>query len=73
MVDWAHKIDPLRSISMHGITERCISDQKGDESAFVRILLDDLENRISMQFSRVSYRPPVRLCIPETLIRFFLY
>ncbi|KAL8478310.1 hypothetical protein ACS0TY_030283 [Phlomoides rotata] len=52
VVDWAHKIDPLRCISMHGITERCMSDQKGDEAAFVRILLDDLENRISMQFTR---------------------
>lgn len=60
MVDWAHKIDPLRCISMHGITERCMSDQKSDEAAFVRILLDDLENRISMQFTRVSYRRLVK-------------
>lgn len=55
MVDWAYKIDPLRCISMHGITERYISGQKADAAGFVRILLDDLENRISGQFSRVSY------------------
>lgn len=53
-MDWAYKIDPLRCISMHGITERYISGQKADAAGFVRILLDDLENRISTQFSRVS-------------------
>ncbi|GER30006.1 exocyst complex component sec3A [Striga asiatica] len=52
VVDWAYKIDPLRCISMHGITERYISGQKADAAGFVRILLDDLENRISSQFSR---------------------
>nr|GLL48322.1 exocyst complex component SEC3A-like [Ipomoea trifida] len=52
VVDWAYKIDPLRCISMHGITERYISGQKADAAGFVRILLDDLESRISMQFSR---------------------
>lgn len=54
MVDWAYKIDPLRCISMHGITERYVSGQKADAAGYVRILLDDLENRISLQFSRVS-------------------
>ena len=39
---------------MHGTTERYISGQKADAAGFVRILLDDLENRISTQFSRVS-------------------
>ncbi|KAL7150391.1 hypothetical protein ABFS83_05G108900 [Erythranthe nasuta] len=52
VVDWACKIDPLRCISMHGITERYISGQKADAAGFVRILLDDIENRISNQFSR---------------------
>ncbi|KAL6504662.1 Exocyst complex component S3A [Orobanche hederae] len=52
VVDWAYKYDPLRCISMHGITERYISGQKADAAGFVRILLDELENRISMQFSR---------------------
>ncbi|KAL3642108.1 Exocyst complex component S3A [Castilleja foliolosa] len=52
VVDWAYKIDPLRCISMHGITERYISGQKADAAGFVRILLDDLESRISSQFSR---------------------
>ncbi|KAK9271192.1 hypothetical protein L1049_026782 [Liquidambar formosana] len=52
VVDWAYKIDPLRCISMHGITERYISGQKADAAGFVRILLDDLESRISMQFGR---------------------
>jgi len=52
VVDWAYKIDPLRCISMHGITERYISGQKADAAGFVRILLDDLESRISTQFSR---------------------
>ncbi|KAL2504144.1 Exocyst complex component SEC3A [Abeliophyllum distichum] len=52
VVDWAYKIDPLRCISMHGITERYISGQKADAAGYVRILLDDLENKISLQFSR---------------------
>ena len=38
---------------MHGITERYLSGQKADAAGFVRILLGDLESRISMQFSRV--------------------
>ncbi|ONK74607.1 uncharacterized protein A4U43_C03F8230 [Asparagus officinalis] len=54
VVDWAYKIDPLRCISMHGITERYLSGQKADAAGFVRRLLDDLESRISMQFNRVS-------------------
>ncbi|KAK4342559.1 hypothetical protein RND71_038375 [Anisodus tanguticus] len=52
VVDWAGKIDPMCCISMHGITERYIPGQKADTAGFVRILLDDLESRISMQFSR---------------------
>ncbi|KAJ6844896.1 exocyst complex component SEC3A-like [Iris pallida] len=52
VVDWAYKIDPLRCISMHGITERYLSGQKADAAGFVRRLLDDLESRISMQFNR---------------------
>ncbi|EPS72833.1 hypothetical protein M569_01920 [Genlisea aurea] len=52
VLDWAYKIDPLRCISMHGITDRYISGQKADAAGFVRILLDDLENRISALFSR---------------------
>ncbi|RAL40502.1 hypothetical protein DM860_006572 [Cuscuta australis] len=52
VVDWAYKIDPLRCISMHGITERFIPGQKADTAGFVRILLDDLESRISVLFSR---------------------
>ncbi|CAM8926185.1 unnamed protein product [Rhodiola kirilowii] len=52
VLDWAYKIDPLRCISMHGITERYISGQKADAAGFVRILLDDLKTRISTQFSR---------------------
>jgi len=55
VVDWAYKIDPLRCISMHGITERYLSGQKADAAGFVRLLLGDLESRISMQFSRVSF------------------
>ncbi|XP_057424106.1 exocyst complex component SEC3A [Lotus japonicus] len=52
VVDWAYKIDPLRCISMHGITERYLSGQKADAAGFVRLLLGDLESRISAQFSR---------------------
>ncbi|KAF6166562.1 hypothetical protein GIB67_005424 [Kingdonia uniflora] len=52
VVDWAYKIDPLRCISMHGVTERYLSGQKADAAGFVRRLLDDLESRISMQFTR---------------------
>ncbi|KAF5445039.1 hypothetical protein F2P56_034122 [Juglans regia] len=52
VVDWAYKIDPLRCISMHGITERYLSGQKADAAGFVRLLLGDLELRISTQFSR---------------------
>ncbi|KAF9687612.1 hypothetical protein SADUNF_Sadunf02G0111400 [Salix dunnii] len=52
VVDWAYKKDPLRCISMHGITERYLSGQKADAAGFVRLLLGDLESKISMQFSR---------------------
>ena len=53
VVDWAHKTDPLRCISMHGITERYLSGQKADAAGFVRRLLDDLETRISDLFTKV--------------------
>ncbi|KAJ3670108.1 hypothetical protein LUZ60_010432 [Juncus effusus] len=52
VVDWAYKIDPLRCISMHGITERYLSGQKADAAGFVRKLLHDLESKISLQFAR---------------------
>ncbi|XP_019458552.1 PREDICTED: exocyst complex component SEC3A-like isoform X2 [Lupinus angustifolius] len=52
VVDWAYKIDPLRCISMHGITERYLSGQKADAAGFVRLLLGNLKSRISVQFSR---------------------
>ncbi|KAK7351680.1 hypothetical protein VNO77_11295 [Canavalia gladiata] len=52
VVDWAYKIDPLCCISMHGTTERYLSGQKADAAGFVRLLLGDLECRISMLFSR---------------------
>ncbi|CAJ1973343.1 unnamed protein product [Sphenostylis stenocarpa] len=52
VVDWAYKIDPLCCISMHGTTERYLSGQKGDAAGYVRLLLDELESRISIQFSR---------------------
>lgn len=52
LVDWAYRIDPLRCISMHGITERYHSGQKADTAGFVRLLLDDLETRIAMQFGK---------------------
>ncbi|KAF2324482.1 hypothetical protein GH714_014686 [Hevea brasiliensis] len=52
VVDWAYKIDPVRCISMHGITKRYLSGQKADAARFVRLLLADLESRISMQFGR---------------------
>lgn len=52
-MDWAYKIDPLCGISMHGTTERYLSSQKADAAGFVRLLLGDLESRISIQFSRV--------------------
>ncbi|CAN8288598.1 unnamed protein product [Cochlearia groenlandica] len=52
VVDWAYKIDPLRCISMHGITERYLSGQKADAAGFVRLLLGDLESRVSKHFSR---------------------
>ncbi|RZR72815.1 hypothetical protein BHM03_00017292 [Ensete ventricosum] len=54
VVDWAYRIDPLRCISMHGITERYLSAQKADAAGFVRELLKDLQTKISTQFSRVS-------------------
>ncbi|XP_020594062.1 exocyst complex component SEC3A-like isoform X2 [Phalaenopsis equestris] len=52
LLDWAFKYDPLRCISMHGITKHFLSGQKANTTGFVRLLLDDLEARISMHFSR---------------------
>lgn len=63
VVDWAYKIDPLRCISMHGITERYLSGQKADAAGFVRLLLGDLESRISMQFNRVSFELKLMLAL----------
>ncbi|KAI5408221.1 Exocyst complex component S3A, variant 3 [Lathyrus oleraceus] len=37
---------------MHGITERYLSGQKADAARFVRLLLGDLESRISTMFAR---------------------
>jgi hypothetical protein len=72
VVDWAYKIDPLRCISMHGITERYLSGQKADAAGFVRLLLGDLESRISMQFSRVSFnfnqKQIMAQCIMKSMI-----
>ena len=52
IVDSAYKIDPLRCISMHGITERYLSGQKADAAGFVRCLLGDLQTRITAQFNK---------------------
>ncbi|KAM0060740.1 putative exocyst complex component Sec3 [Helianthus debilis subsp. tardiflorus] len=49
-VEWAHKIDPLLCISMHAVTERYISDQKAETSAYVRLLLDAVQDRIRQLF-----------------------
>lgn len=67
VVDWAYKIDPLRCISMHGITERYLSGQKADAAGFVRLLLGDLEARVSMQFSRVCLFIDCLVYIPGIL------
>ncbi|OQU83307.1 hypothetical protein SORBI_3005G106700 [Sorghum bicolor] len=52
LVDWAFKLDPLSCISMHGITDRYLSGQKAEVSGYVQVLLDDLETRITILFSR---------------------
>ncbi|XP_062182580.1 exocyst complex component SEC3A-like isoform X1 [Phragmites australis] len=52
LVDWAFKLDPLSCISMHGITDRYLSGQKADVTGYVHVLLDDLETRITILFSR---------------------
>jgi hypothetical protein len=52
IVDWAFKLDPLSCISMHGITDRYLSGQKAEVAGYVHVLLDDLETRISILFSR---------------------
>ncbi|CAN6362829.1 unnamed protein product [Urochloa humidicola] len=52
LVDWAFKLDPLSCISMHGITDRYLSGQKAEVSGYVHVLLDDLETRITILFSR---------------------
>ncbi|KAL6660621.1 hypothetical protein ACP70R_001656 [Stipagrostis hirtigluma subsp. patula] len=52
LVDWAFKLDPLSCISMHGITDRYLSGQKAEVTGYVQVLLDDLETRITILFSR---------------------
>ncbi|KAL7603402.1 hypothetical protein Lser_V15G18780 [Lactuca serriola] len=52
IVDWAHKIDPLLCISMHGITEQYINDQKSEVAGYVRLLLDGMEDRMDTLFIR---------------------
>ncbi|KAJ8431357.1 hypothetical protein Cgig2_002080 [Carnegiea gigantea] len=46
---------------MHGITERYLSGQKADAAGYVRLMLGDLESRISMYFSRVRSSLDVHL------------
>ncbi|KAJ3677628.1 hypothetical protein LUZ60_003352 [Juncus effusus] len=53
VIDWAFKIDELSCISMHGITDRYLLGQKADNSAFVKILLGELETIISNYFTTV--------------------
>lgn len=53
IIDWAWKVDPLRCISMYGITERYLSGQKTDAAGFVHKLLDDLRSKIVSQFNKV--------------------
>ncbi|CAM6085191.1 unnamed protein product [Calypogeia fissa] len=52
VVDWAYKIDPLRCISMQGVTEKYLASHKTDAAGFVRDLLTTLQSRISLQFNR---------------------
>ncbi|XP_037429373.1 exocyst complex component SEC3A-like isoform X1 [Triticum dicoccoides] len=52
IVDWAFKLDPLSCIPMHGITDRYIAGQKAEVAGYVSVLLDDLETRITILFSR---------------------
>ncbi|KAJ7570158.1 hypothetical protein O6H91_01G108600 [Diphasiastrum complanatum] len=52
VVDWAYKVDPLRCITMQGMTERYLSGHKADAAGFVRRLLAELQSRISNQFSK---------------------
>ncbi|KAJ4788099.1 Exocyst complex component SEC3A [Rhynchospora pubera] len=52
IIDWAWKVDPLRCISMYGLTERYLSGQKTDAAGFVRKLLDDLRSKIISQFNK---------------------
>ncbi|KAI3785531.1 hypothetical protein L1987_44650 [Smallanthus sonchifolius] len=51
-VDWAHKIDPLLCIALHGITERYLSDLKAETAGYVGLLLDAIEDKISTLFTR---------------------
>ncbi|KAG9150381.1 hypothetical protein Leryth_014560 [Lithospermum erythrorhizon] len=52
VADYAAKVDPLRCVSMHGITEKYIPGQKAEAAKSVRAILDDLDSRISTQFHR---------------------
>ncbi|KAF3333842.1 roothairless 1 [Carex littledalei] len=52
IIDWAWKVDPLRCISMYGVTERYLSGQKTDAAGFVHKLLDDLRSKIVSQFNK---------------------
>lgn len=71
VVDWAYKIDPLRCISMMGVTERYLSSHKADAAGFVRRLLADLQARISMQFNRVRFSPrSLKLSFPSVYLSF---
>ncbi|KAF3778311.1 Exocyst complex component [Nymphaea thermarum] len=57
---------------MHGITEKYLSGQKADAAGFVRCLLDDLECKISMQFSKVHFSFDFFPSFPGLVIFFFL-
>lgn len=61
-MDWAHKIDPLLCIPMHGITERYLSDIKTETAGYVGLLLDAIDDKVCTQFTRVSYNYYVNKC-----------
>ncbi|XP_076945522.1 exocyst complex component SEC3A-like [Bidens hawaiensis] len=52
IVDWAHKIDPLLCIPMHGITERFLSDIKAETAGYVGLLLDAIDDKICTLFTQ---------------------
>eukprot|EP00850_Spirogloea_muscicola_P021006 SM000233S07977 [mRNA] locus=s233:85191:92159:+ [translate_table: standard] len=52
LADWACKIDPLRAVTLLGITENFLAKFANDRTSYLSRLLQELHNRIAQHFKK---------------------